>query len=101
MSLSPQRIVVKRIFSIAFGPIKTSVRGYEIPEHLKSVATDPDPSFYRMVEYYYHNAVRVVEPALLEYLKKHTHMSDKKRLHRVAGILKVSVDRLTYFGNIR
>ncbi|XP_026333453.1 glutamate dehydrogenase, mitochondrial-like isoform X2 [Hyposmocoma kahamanoa] len=42
-----------------------------------------------MVEYYYHNAVKVVEPALLEYLKKHMHMSDKKRTNRVAGILKV------------
>ncbi|XP_049871068.1 glutamate dehydrogenase, mitochondrial-like [Pectinophora gossypiella] len=66
-----------------------SVRGYEVPADLQKVASDPDPSFYRMVEYYYHYAVSVCEPALVEYLKKHTHMSDKKRQQRVSGILKV------------
>ncbi|KAI5644576.1 hypothetical protein NE865_03465 [Phthorimaea operculella] len=63
--------------------------GYQIPPHLSDVATDKDPSFFRMVEYYYHNAVRICEPSLNAYLKKHTHLSDKKRNNRVAGILKV------------
>ncbi|XP_059061497.1 glutamate dehydrogenase, mitochondrial-like [Achroia grisella] len=65
------------------------VRFYDIPKHLEKVATDTDPSFYRMVEYFYHSAVKVCEPSLVEYLKKHTHFSDKKRTNRVAGILKV------------
>ncbi|KPJ04385.1 Glutamate dehydrogenase, mitochondrial [Papilio xuthus] len=68
---------------------KIIVRFYEIPKHLQPIATDPNPSFYRMVEYYYHRALVMVEPALLDYLKKHTHLSDKKRTQRVAGILKV------------
>ncbi|XP_032526943.1 glutamate dehydrogenase, mitochondrial-like [Danaus plexippus] len=65
------------------------VRNYEIPKHLQAVMEDPNPSFYRMVEYFYHFAVKVVEPALFEYLKKHAHFSEKKRKQRVAGILKV------------
>ncbi|XP_038221043.1 glutamate dehydrogenase, mitochondrial-like [Zerene cesonia] len=75
--------------TIKSGPIRLSVRKYEIPDHLKNIIDDPNPSFYRMVEYYYHFAVKVCEPTLVEYLKKHTHFSDKKRQQRVAGILKV------------
>lgn len=67
------------------------VRNYEIPKHLQAVMEDPNPSFYRMVEYFYHFAVKVVEPALFEYLKKHAHFSEKKRKQRVAGILKVTL----------
>ncbi|XP_045487866.1 glutamate dehydrogenase, mitochondrial isoform X2 [Pieris rapae] len=70
-------------------PLRISVRRYEIPEKLKDVAQDPNPSFYKMVQYFYHYAVKVCEPSLEEYLKKHTHFSDKKRKQRVAGILKV------------
>ncbi|KOB65609.1 Glutamate dehydrogenase, partial [Operophtera brumata] len=69
--------------------LKFWVRRYEIPEHLKTIATDSDPSFYRMVDYFYHSAVQVAEPSLIEHLKKHMHLSDKKRMQRVAGILKV------------
>ncbi|KAJ8724226.1 hypothetical protein PYW08_015700 [Mythimna loreyi] len=71
------------------GPGQMSVRHYDIPAHLTKIADEPNPSFFRMVEYFYHHAVRVVEPSLIEYLNKHTHMSEKKRLQRVAGILKV------------
>ncbi|KAL4703025.1 hypothetical protein ACJJTC_019243 [Scirpophaga incertulas] len=89
MSWPARRLVAVKTFNLKCGPNVTSVRRYEIPEHLKSIATDLNPSFYKMVEYYYHNAVRVVEPSLVEYLKKHTHMSEKKRKHRVSGILQV------------
>ncbi|CAH2040871.1 unnamed protein product, partial [Iphiclides podalirius] len=68
---------------------KIIVRFYEIPKHLQEIGSAPNPSFYRMVEYFYHRAVSIVEPSLMEYLKKHTHLSDKKRKQRVAGILKV------------
>lgn len=71
------------------GTNKVIVRYYEIPERIKGVIKDPNPSFYRMVEYFYHFAVQVAEPSLFEYLKKHAHFSDKKRKQRVAGILKV------------
>ncbi|XP_068626155.1 glutamate dehydrogenase, mitochondrial-like [Battus philenor] len=68
---------------------KLIVRFYEIPKHLEGVVKDPNPSFYRMVEYFYHRAVAMVEPALLDYLRKYTHLSERKRKQRVAGILKV------------
>lgn len=86
--------MVKKCFAKKFGPITQSVRFYEIPEHLTKISTDTNPSFFRMVEYYYHSAVKVCEPALIDYLKKHTHFSDKKRVQRVEGILKV---RFTIF----
>ncbi|PZC79201.1 glutamate dehydrogenase, mitochondrial [Helicoverpa armigera] len=70
-------------------PLRIPVRNYEIPKHLQDVACEPNPSFFRMVEYFYHNAVKVCEPSLVDYLSKHTHMSEKKRKQRVAGILKV------------
>lgn len=70
---------------------RINVRHYEIPCHLQKVITDPNPSFYRMVEYFYHFAVKMIEPALFEYLKKYSHFSEKKRKQRVAGILKVSI----------
>ncbi|XP_075975955.1 glutamate dehydrogenase, mitochondrial-like [Anticarsia gemmatalis] len=70
-------------------PLKIISRNYEMPEHLREVADQSDPSFFRMVEYFYHSAVQVCEPALMEHLNKHTHMSEKKRKQRVAGILKV------------
>ena len=72
-------------------PLRMIVRHYDIPAHLTKVGDDPNPSFFRMVEYFYHNAVKVCEPSLVDYLNKHTHMSEKKRLARVAGILKVSL----------
>lgn len=72
-------------------PLQTTVRHYDIPDHLKKVVTEPNPSFFRMVEYFYHNAVRVCEPALFDHLNKRTHLSDKKKNQRVAGILKVNM----------
>ncbi|XP_048477723.1 glutamate dehydrogenase, mitochondrial [Plutella xylostella] len=79
-----------KFFKHIFGPMKSFRRNYDIPENLKSVATDKDPSFYRMVEYFYHNAVKIVEPSLECHLKQmRPHFSEKKVKNRVAGILKV------------
>ncbi|KAJ8719247.1 hypothetical protein PYW07_016803 [Mythimna separata] len=73
----------------ARAPMLMSVRHYDIPKHLTKIGEEANPDFFRMVEFFYHSAVQVVEPSLVEYLNKHTHMSEKKRLQRVAGILKV------------
>ncbi|CAB3227479.1 unnamed protein product [Arctia plantaginis] len=70
-------------------PWKIIVRHYEIPEEFKAVISDPNPMFYKMVQYFYHNAVSVCEPSLMDHLSKHTHMSEKKRKQRLDGILKV------------
>uniref|UniRef100_A0A7R9J7D8 glutamate dehydrogenase [NAD(P)(+)] n=1 Tax=Timema californicum TaxID=61474 RepID=A0A7R9J7D8_TIMCA len=43
---------------------------HEIPERLKKISTEKCPNFLNMVEYYFHNAVKVVEPTLLEETKK-------------------------------
>ncbi|CAH1635859.1 unnamed protein product [Spodoptera littoralis] len=70
-------------------PMRMPVRHYEIPKHLQEVGCEPNPDFFRMVEYFYHNAVKVCEPSLVKYLAKHTHLSEKKRQQRVSGILAV------------
>lgn len=56
----------KRVLELILkrGPLRLSVRNYEIPDKLKDVAKDPNPSFYKMVEYFYHYAVKVCEPSL-------------------------------------
>ncbi|KAF9791682.1 hypothetical protein SFRURICE_020081, partial [Spodoptera frugiperda] len=70
-------------------PMRIPVRHYDIPKHLVEVGCEPNPDFFRMVEFFYHNAVRVCEPSLVKYLARHTHLSEKKRQQRVSGILKV------------
>lgn len=84
-----KNIFSKTVFSKKYCLLAIFKRDYEIPAHLAEIAKHPNPSFYRMVEYFYHSAVKVAEPSLIEYLKKYTYMSDKKRSIRVAGILKV------------
>lgn len=74
----------------AITPMRMPVRHYEIPKHLAEVGCEPNPDFFRMVEFFYHSAVRVCEPSLVKYLARHTHLSEKKRQQRVSGILKVS-----------
>ncbi|XP_050562938.1 glutamate dehydrogenase 2, mitochondrial-like isoform X2 [Spodoptera frugiperda] len=73
----------------AITPMRMPVRHYEIPKHLAEVGCEPNPDFFRMVEFFYHSAVRVCEPSLVKYLARHTHLSEKKRQQRVSGILKV------------
>lgn len=72
-------------------PWKIIVRHYEIPEEFKGVINDPNPMFFKMVQYFYHNAVSVCESSLMDHLNKHTHMSEKKRKQRLDGILKVDI----------
>ncbi|XP_053605324.1 glutamate dehydrogenase, mitochondrial-like [Plodia interpunctella] len=82
-------IFARKSLLVFYAPRYLQVRHYEMPVDLQEVATQADPSFFKMVEYFYNRAVMVVEPSLIEYLKKHSHLSEKKRKNRVDGILKV------------
>lgn len=58
-----------------------------IPEHLEYVPTSEDPSFFHMVEYFYHKGWQVVEDKLVEEFKGRLSAEEKRK--RVNGYLKI------------
>lgn len=63
------------------------VQQHQIPEHLEYVPTSEDPSFFHMVEYFYHRGWQVVEDKLVEEFKG--RMSNEEKRKRVNGYLKI------------
>lgn len=62
-------------------------RQHKIPEHLEYVPESQDPSFFHMVEYFYHKGWQVVEDKLVEEFKG--RMSSEEKRKRVNGYLKI------------
>ncbi|CAH0553192.1 unnamed protein product [Brassicogethes aeneus] len=67
-------------------------RGYAdhvIPERLKDMATNPNPRFFDMVEYFFHKACVLVEDKLVEDLAKvkGSRLTLQQRQAKVKGIL--------------
>ncbi|PSN56013.1 hypothetical protein C0J52_13724 [Blattella germanica] len=61
---------------------------HNIPETIQSAGKDQSPDFSKMVEYYFHSAVKEAEPKLLEDTKKrHPKMEEETVKHRVAAII--------------
>lgn len=60
---------------------------HQIPEHLEYVPTSEDPSFFHMVEYFYHKGWQVVEDKLVEEFKGRMTAEEKRK--RVNGYLKI------------
>merc|ERR1712226_114871 len=61
---------------------------WEIPERLHHIPTAESPSFFNMVEYYFHKACVVAEPSLFDMLQRErTNIDAKKR--KVHGILRI------------
>lgn len=60
---------------------------HKIPDHLEYVPTSEDPSFFHMVEYFYHKGWQVVEDKLVEEFKG--RMSSEEKRKRVNGYLKI------------
>jgi glutamate dehydrogenase (NAD(P)+) len=60
---------------------------HEIPQHLQYVPDAPDPSFFHMVEYFYHRGWQVVEDKLVE--ENRSKISDSEKRERVRGYLKI------------
>ena len=57
---------------------------WEIPERLHGIPTADHPSFFNMVEYYFHKACIVAEPSLMD------------MLHRLDIFFKLSVNDLFF-----
>merc|ERR1711994_1242267 len=67
---------------------KNQADTWEIPERLHHIPTAESPSFFNMVEYYFHKACVVAEPSLFDMLQRErTNIEAKKR--KVHGILKI------------
>lgn len=60
---------------------------HQIPEHLQYVPDSEDPSFFHMVEYFYHRGWQVVEDKLVEEFKGRIAADEKRK--RVNGYLKI------------
>lgn len=65
----------------------TSLLQHKIPDHLEYVPNSEDPSFFHMVEYFYHKGWQVVEDKLVEEFKG--RMSSEEKRKRVNGYLKI------------
>lgn len=63
------------------------LRQHQIPEHLEYVSDSEDPSFFHMVEYFYHKGWQVVEDKLVEEFKGRLTIEEKRK--RVNGYLKI------------
>merc|ERR1711971_645123 len=61
---------------------------WAIPERLQSVPTADDPSFFNMVEYYFHKACILGEPRFMDLMKR-MRISEEEKRKKVHGILKI------------
>ncbi|XP_055614199.1 glutamate dehydrogenase, mitochondrial [Uranotaenia lowii] len=60
---------------------------HTIPKALEKIATDKDPQFSKMVQYFFHKACVKLEPKMVKYMEKYPHMSEEKRRRRVSTII--------------
>ena len=63
-----------------------NVETWKIPERLTHIPTADHPSFFNMVEYYFHKACIIAEPSLEQMLHR-KRMSNDKKHKLVHGIL--------------
>lgn len=65
----------------------TVVQSHDIPEHLKYIPDSADPSFFQMVEYFYHRGWQFVEDKLVE--ENRSRISEEEKRKRVRGYLSI------------
>merc|ERR1712184_15173 len=61
---------------------------WSIPERLAGVPTADDPSFFNMVEYYFHKACILGEPRFMDLLQR-MRISEEEKRKKVHGILAI------------
>lgn len=78
-------------FSLRESRYFSKVPQHVIPQHLKGMESQVDPSFKHMVSYFFHRARTLVQEKLINDLKRDDgdKMSSKTRIHRVTGILNL------------
>merc|ERR1712066_263658 len=61
---------------------------WAIPERLQGIPTADDPSFFNMVEYYFHKACILGEPRFMDLMKR-MKLSNEQKQKKVHGILRI------------
>lgn len=81
IALLSQQLSGDRFYSSAIS------KSHEIPENLIYVEDSEDPSFFHMVEYFYHKGWQVVEDKLVEEFKGKLTPEEKRK--KVRGYLSI------------
>lgn len=66
----------------------TDDQRWKIPERLQDIPEAVNPSFFNMVEYYFHKACLLAEPQLMLSLRR-MKISEEEKRKKVHGILKI------------
>merc|ERR1712004_804762 len=85
--LSETMRTVGGVASIHTSSAKNADR-WQIPDRLKSIPTDDNPSYFNMVEYYFNKACVIGEDRFMEKLKR-MRISEEEKRKKVHGILKI------------
>ena len=67
--------------------LQYSTQPHELPDYLKGIDDAENPSFFHMVEYFFHNGWRVVEDKLVEEMSPKTPAAERRA--KVRGILSI------------
>lgn len=78
----------RRFFLLRSQPIFTRRFEHSIPESIQKVADEDDPMFSKMVEYFYHDALKTLEPELVAMVLPF-HKTEEKAQKRVRSIISV------------
>lgn len=68
---------------------KSSYSASPLPDHLKNVPEAEDPSFFRMVEYFVHNAIEKLDKTFLDSLLERNVTSEQLRIQKKEGIVNL------------
>lgn len=69
-------------------PVCEDNQVWSIPERLTGIPEAENPSFFNMVEYYFHKACVIAEPKLMQSLHR-MRISDEEKRKKVHGILRI------------
>ncbi|KAK9504952.1 hypothetical protein O3M35_009118 [Rhynocoris fuscipes] len=62
---------------------------HEIPERLKNIPEEENPTFFQMVEYNVHKAIKNLIPSFHESMSRKVHLTETERVNRINAIIKI------------
>lgn len=92
MAIRPTAEGMSRMLGASSSQFHTSssrqVETWQIPERLQHIPDADNPSYFNMVEYYFHKACVLGEPRYMELMKR-MRISEEEKRKKVHGILKI------------
>lgn len=80
-------IDISRAFPIVIQHQLRNYADHKIPDRLKDIASDENPRFFNMIEYFFHRACQISEDKLVEDVGKRSKMTIEEKRKKVKGIL--------------